>query len=120
MMIFMFQKWSESLAETGKNMPKEWRGLQPNYRYFFVGRNKDAMDLENKLFNWTDAQLKNNWSALKKWTDKNENYSVFLFEPLLPLQTRIGCASVHKEMSYRGYRGQLYAEYSSQCLIGPQ
>ncbi|EFP12821.1 hypothetical protein CRE_05060 [Caenorhabditis remanei] len=113
-------KWSESLAETGKNMPKEWRGLQPNYRYFFVGRNKDAMDLDNKLFNWTEYYMMNDSPAFTKWSEKNENYTVFRFEPLLPLQTRIGCASVHKQMSYRGYRRQLYAEYSSQCLIGPE
>ncbi|PIC13321.1 hypothetical protein B9Z55_027736 [Caenorhabditis nigoni] len=92
----------------------------PNYRKFFVGRNKDAIAFEKDITRDFDASSA---IELKYRTDDLDDGVVHTLEQFLPTQTEIGCAPFDKVFTFFKFTDDdveyLDLEYSTICVLTP-
>ena len=116
----VLQKWSEKLAVAGKTLPEDWRSFQPNFRHFYVGRNKDAIIFESYVSHSLELTRRENEPTLNPWASETKEEKLNKLEYLVPLQTSIGCAPASNTIDEAAFGKNFTVKYSSICLIGPE
>ncbi|EFO95392.1 hypothetical protein CRE_08809 [Caenorhabditis remanei] len=118
-------EWSDELVEKLHSLNVDnCMGMAPayNYRFFYDGGNRDAMEYENgwvKFF----ASNANNKEVLKKALDELTPRTAFFLEKIHPAQSKVGCiphnCKFDIDMADRYPAYTYHLKYKYICLIGP-
>ncbi|EFP12803.1 hypothetical protein CRE_05068 [Caenorhabditis remanei] len=119
-------EWNEKMAEETRHYPFKLKNFNPNFRVFFVGKNKDAILWDITFSRKIETRDYNHNKVLPfKPMKPNESQSE-VFEKLVPTQKVIGCSLYNRSKERTlvspntgKITSTLKTMYTSICFIGP-